>query len=225
MTAEAFPLQWPAAAPACGLEPARTAVTHLEAVGRAVAMMAAIVRQRRSLLMKARKKLCAEMDRLGAKSLVISTNLPLRNDGYPRADAARMRIADPGVAIYFTLKGLQMAMACDRYDAPSANLRSLGLGIEAMRQLERHGGGAMMERAFAAFAASCRRAASGHGGTSSGSATSPSRAKPCSRSTVCSPRSSIPTRAARKPRCPNSTSPAMTRCGSSAHDHGCGPHP
>ena len=32
-------------------------------------------------------------------------------------------------------------------------MRSLGLAIEAMRQLERHGGGTMMERAFSGFAA------------------------------------------------------------------------
>jgi hypothetical protein len=32
-------------------------------------------------------------------------------------------------------------------------MRSLTLAIEAMRQLERHGGGTMMERAFTGFAA------------------------------------------------------------------------
>jgi hypothetical protein len=101
----------------------------------------------------ARKKLCEELDRLGASGVVISTNLPLRSDGLPRADATRYRIEDPGVAVYFTLKKRQMVMACDRYDAPSANLRSVGLAIEAMRQLERHGGGAMLERAFTGFAA------------------------------------------------------------------------
>jgi hypothetical protein len=101
----------------------------------------------------ARKKLCEELDRLGASNVIISTNLPLRADGFPRADAARARIQDPGVAVYFTLKKKQMVMACDRYDAPSANLRSVGLAIEAMRQLDRHGGGAMLERAFTGFAA------------------------------------------------------------------------
>jgi hypothetical protein len=72
----------------------------------------------------ARKKLCEELDRLGASGVVISTNLPLRADGFPRADAARNRVQDPGVAVYFTLKKKQMVMACDRYDAPSANLLS-----------------------------------------------------------------------------------------------------
>lgn len=101
----------------------------------------------------ARKKLFEELARLGAGAIVLSTNIPLRNDGMPRADAARARIDDPGVAIYFTHRKKQMAMACDSYDSPAANIRSLGLAIEAMRQLERHGGGVMMERAFAGFAA------------------------------------------------------------------------
>jgi hypothetical protein len=61
------------------------------------------------------------------------------------------RRARAGVALYFTMNGRQMAMACDRFDTRAANTRSLGLAIEAMRQLERHGGGAMVERAFAGF--------------------------------------------------------------------------
>lgn len=101
----------------------------------------------------ARKKLCDELERLRASNPIISTNLPLRNDGFPRAEAARLRLDDPGVAVYFALKQRPMVMACDRYDAPAANLRSIGLAIEAMRQLERHGNGVMMERAFAGFAA------------------------------------------------------------------------
>ena len=44
-------------------------------------------------------------------------------------------------------------MACDRFDNAAANMRSLGLAIEAMRQLERHGVGTMMERAFTGFVA------------------------------------------------------------------------
>jgi hypothetical protein len=101
----------------------------------------------------ARQKLMAELERLKAKSAVLSTNLPLRLDGNPRADAARSRMDDPGVAVYFTLKGKQMVMAQDAYLNIAANVRSLGLAIEALRQLDRHGGGTMMERAFAGFTA------------------------------------------------------------------------
>jgi hypothetical protein len=44
-------------------------------------------------------------------------------------------------------------MAVNRYTSVAGNLRPLTLAIEAMRQLERHGGGTMMERAFTGFAA------------------------------------------------------------------------
>lgn len=101
---------------------------------------------------RARSLLIAELDRLKARDIVLSTNVELRNDGQPRASAVGRRM-DPGVAVYFTLKGRQMVMATDAYDSLPANLRSLGLAIEALRQLERHGGGTMMERAFAGFTA------------------------------------------------------------------------
>lgn len=51
------------------------------------------------------------------------------------------------------LKGKPFVMAQDRYHDVAANIRSLALAIEGMRQLERHGGGTMMERAFSGFAA------------------------------------------------------------------------
>lgn len=100
----------------------------------------------------ARRKLFAELDRMKAGNVVLSTNLQLRADGQARSEAP-LRGADPGVALYFTFKGKPMAMACDRFTNPAANTRSLGVAIESMRKLERHGGGVMMERAFAGFAA------------------------------------------------------------------------
>jgi hypothetical protein len=89
---------------------------------------------------------------LGARSIVLSTNVPLRNDGMPYADAARRRMDDPGVVVYFELKGKPMSMARDAYHDIAQNLRSLALAIEYMRGLERHGGSIMLERAFAGFA-------------------------------------------------------------------------
>ena len=101
----------------------------------------------------ARKKLTAELERMGATNVVISTNIPLRQDGLPRADIARHTSDDPGIAVYFTHKKRQLVMAQDAYSGMAGNMRSLGLAIEALRQLERHGGGTMMERAFAGFIA------------------------------------------------------------------------
>lgn len=102
---------------------------------------------------RARKLLVEELERLKARAVIISSNVPLRADGEMRADAATRRYDDPGVAVYFQFKGKPMVMACDAYDNIASNLRSLGLAIEALRQLERHGGGVMMERAFAGFSA------------------------------------------------------------------------
>ena len=100
---------------------------------------------------RARQLLVDELGRLKAKGVILSTNVPLRLDGQPRGNAAGARMDDPGVAVYFTFKGKPMVMAADGYSNIAANLRSLGLAIEALRQLERHGGGVMMERAFAGF--------------------------------------------------------------------------
>jgi hypothetical protein len=86
------------------------------------------------------EKLARELRLLGARNVALSRN---------EVDVVR----DPGVAIYFALARRQMVMACDRYVAQADNCRSLGLAISAMRQLERHGGGAMMNRAFDGFAA------------------------------------------------------------------------
>jgi len=96
-------------------------------------------------------QLRSELRLLWAASPVISTNVALRQDGQPYSD--QRKLTDPGVAIYFQLKGKPMVMASDRYQTVGGNMRSLALAIDAMRQLERHGGGTMMERAFSGFAA------------------------------------------------------------------------
>lgn len=101
----------------------------------------------------ARKSLRQELGRLGARNVVISTNIPVRQDGEMHAGMADRKVADPGIAVYFSLKGKQMVMAQDAYVSIAGNMRSLALAIEAMRALERHGGGTMMERAFGGFAA------------------------------------------------------------------------
>ncbi len=92
-----------------------------------------------------------ELMRLKAANIVVSWNY--RHDQYGFPIETEFAPKDQGVAVYFTLNGRAMVMACDRYQRAAANLRSLGLALEAMRQLARHGGGVMMERAFAGFVA------------------------------------------------------------------------
>lgn len=97
------------------------------------------------------KGLRDELGRLGAENIVISSNQPLRRDGYPYAQ--EKVIPDPGVAVYFTIKKRALVMAQDRFRTVIGNMRSLTMAIEGLRQMERHGGGTMMERAFQGFAA------------------------------------------------------------------------
>ena len=92
-----------------------------------------------------------ELELLRAKDIIVSSNLRLRQDGWPTSN--NRLIDDPGVAVYFALKKRPLVMARDAYMTVAGNIRSLGLAIEAMRQLERHGGDKMMERAFTGFVA------------------------------------------------------------------------
>jgi hypothetical protein len=43
-------------------------------------------------------------------------------------------------------------MAVDRYDRVADNLAAIAATLEAMRAIERHGGGSILERAFIGFA-------------------------------------------------------------------------
>lgn len=100
---------------------------------------------------KAQKFLRNELERLSATSLIVSTNIPVRKDGGLYTDYMRRIIDDPGVAIYFYLKGKQVSMCCDQYNRVWENIYALGKGIEALRGMERWGVSEFMERAFTGF--------------------------------------------------------------------------
>lgn len=99
----------------------------------------------------ARDGLLGELGRLRAKSVVISTNLALRNDGLPRA--SQPNPADPGVAVYFVLKGKQQCIPCDKWDHVQDNLQAVRLTVAALRGLERWGAREMVDAAFSGFKA------------------------------------------------------------------------
>lgn len=95
--------------------------------------------------------LLAEVRRLGGRSIVISTNIPLRRDGLPLASARTPD--DPGAAVYFGWNKKPIVMARDAFHRTEHNLRSLALAIAGLRQMERHGGAKMLEKAFEGFVA------------------------------------------------------------------------
>jgi hypothetical protein len=101
---------------------------------------------------EARNLLFAELDRMGASHVILSTNVPLRNDGLPRANM-RPDGGDSGVAVYFQRKGKAMVFACDKFRKTEDNIYAIAKTIDAMRGIERWGASDMMERAFAGFKA------------------------------------------------------------------------
>lgn len=129
--AEKFPLSWPAAYP-------RTKFRSR-------------ARFKVKSFINSVEQLYRELRSMGASSVVVSTNIPIRNDGMPYSNPPRL--TDPGVAIYFQLEGRPMSMACDKWDYVEHNMHALELTIEAMRGLDRWGASDMLNRVFQGFTA------------------------------------------------------------------------
>lgn len=102
---------------------------------------------------QAQRFLRSEIDRLGGKELIVSTNLRVRTDGGLYAADMNKKIDEPGVAIYFKYKGKQLSICCDQYLTVWENIYALAKGIEAIRGMERWGVSNFIERAFTGFAA------------------------------------------------------------------------
>ena len=109
---------------------------------------------------RAYRELIDELDRLGARRVIVSSNLKLRQDGAPYSQQPRND--DEGVAIYFTRNGKDMVLACDKFAKREANMRAITKTIDAIRGIERWGSSDMMERAFTGFTALPGPAQSGH---------------------------------------------------------------
>lgn len=94
-----------------------------------------------------------ELQRMGVRDddLVISTNLQLRLDGFPKS--SQRQPEDPGVAVYWQDGSETRCMAIDRYEKIEHNLAAVAATLDAMRAIERHGGAEILNRAFAGFAA------------------------------------------------------------------------
>ena len=134
---EAYPLKWPDGWP-------RTAASRRENDNR-------FGGRGRITVGRARDRLMDEVRLLGATDIIVSSNVPVRPDGLLYAD--NKRLDDPGIAVYFNFKKKPLVMARDAFISVAGNLRTLGLAIEAFRQLERHGGSFMFEKAFTSFLA------------------------------------------------------------------------
>ena len=82
---------------------------------------------------------------------MISTNIVPTLSGRPRSGQAKPD--DTGAAIYFTIDGDPITLACDAYTDVAQNLGGLAAHMDAMRSIDRHGVQSAKEalRAFAAL--------------------------------------------------------------------------
>ncbi len=110
----------------------------------------------------ARDDLLRELELLRTRDVVISSNLPVKRNGLPYADSKEP--SDPGVAVYFDRRITNtrshdpdtwkpFVIACDTYRKLVWNLRAIGMTVEALRTIQRHGASSMLEQAFTGFAA------------------------------------------------------------------------
>ena len=104
---------------------------------------------------QAARRLQDELERMAVNSstIILSTDLRLNLDGSVRSAQAQPR--DPGAAVYWKdpYTGQARCMAIDLYTKVEQNIAALAATIDAMRAIERHGGAAILDRAFTGFTA------------------------------------------------------------------------
>ncbi|WP_107668924.1 J domain-containing protein [Cyanothece sp. BG0011] len=78
-----------------------------------------------------------ELSRFKATNVIISSNVPLRQDGLPYASFSEP--SDPGVVVSFRAFKKDYIFSCDCWTKVKDNLRAIGKHIEALRGIERWG--------------------------------------------------------------------------------------
>lgn len=97
----------------------------------------------------ATQRLEGEVERLGGRNAVLSTNVSLTLSGRPRSDETP---TDPGAALYFTFKGRATVLACDKWDRVADNIAAIAAHIDALRRVDRYGVGTI-EQALSGYKA------------------------------------------------------------------------
>lgn len=135
---QAFPLQWP--------------VGWRRADGRIASRFGS--RARGISIAEGIERVMVELERLviRRRDVVISTNIPLGANGYPKGQFSGS-VADPGVAVYWRRQRESRCIAIDAYRDVGANLAAIAATLYAMRAIERHGGAQILDRVFQGFIA------------------------------------------------------------------------
>lgn len=139
----AYPLAWPTGVRRT--PPSRRTSDRFTNYRRDLTIAAAIDRVTREL----------KTMRIPDYNVIVSSNLVLGARGLPLS--AQRQPDDPGVAVYFRDSRVdghpQRVIATDIYNKVEANLAGIAKTLEAFRAIERHGGAAILDRAFTGFTA------------------------------------------------------------------------
>lgn len=98
-----------------------------------------------------RTEVLRELKLLKATDVIISSNLRIRQDGFPYS--GQRQPEDTGIAVYFSLSGQQQCIPCDKWTKVEDNLRAIVKTVEALRGIERWGAKEMVDAAFTGFKA------------------------------------------------------------------------
>lgn len=99
------------------------------------------------------KSLHAAMGKRGLArhEYVISSNLPLKNNGDPTPVGNQQ--GDRGIAVYWREQGKPVrVVACDQFFAAEHNIRAIALAMEHLRDMERWGCSQLVEHIMTGFA-------------------------------------------------------------------------
>lgn len=95
-------------------------------------------------------RLVAELQRLGARDEILSSNVPVSLKGLPYSVSREPE--DTGAAVYITLGGKPLVFACDKWDRVADNIAAIAQHIDALRRIDRYGVG-KLDQAFVGYAA------------------------------------------------------------------------
>lgn len=105
---------------------------------------------------KARDGVINELKRMGAKDIIISTNVPLKRDGLPYAvpfGNSKSITDDTGIAVYFGFNKEQKVLCCDAWESLDDNMQSINKTVEALRGIDRWGCSDILNQTFTGFKA------------------------------------------------------------------------
>lgn len=140
-TPERYPLAWPAHKPRRHWDKRVTGSFSKTLEGG---------KTRKVTIAEAADRCDEEVQRMGGRWPILSTNVELRVNGIPKGG---VKPADPGACLYFDLKGTPYAMACDTYNEVEQNIAAIAAHLKAVQAIERYGVGTTAEtlQAFTAL--------------------------------------------------------------------------